>query len=153
MINNYYLQETSIHGWMDKAAAVQKKGNLAICDKKSRPWGHYAKWNKSRKDIHYMILLLCGICLKKKNKLERDQICGYRAGVRNPMEKHNQKVQTPSYKISTQDVMYSMRKWMLTKLTVVIISQYILSENILLYTLNLHKLYMSIYISTKLKKD
>lgn len=67
------------------------------------------------------------------------------------MEKHNQKVQTYSYKISTKDVMYSMRKWMLTKLTVVIVSQYMLSENMLLYTLNLHKSYMSIYISN-LKK-
>ena len=85
-----------------------------------------------------------------KKKLERDQICGYRAGVRNPMEKHNQKVQTYSYKISTKDVMYSMRKWMLTKLTVVIVSQYMLSENMLLYTLNLHKSYMPIYISIKL---
>ena len=79
-----------------------------------------------------MILLLCGISQKKEKKLERDQICGYRDGMRNPMEKHNQKVQTSSYKISTQDVMHNMRKWMLTKLTVVIISQYMLSENMLL---------------------
>lgn len=38
-----------------------------------------------------MILLFMRICLKKTTKLERDQICGYRAGVRNPMEKHNPK--------------------------------------------------------------
>ena len=37
---------------------------------------------------------------KKKKKLERDQIFGYRDGMRNPMEKHNQKVQTSSYKYS-----------------------------------------------------
>ena len=68
-----------------------------------RPWGHCAKWNKA--DKYCMISLICGIlkvfvcvCNRKGDQI----MCGYQSwrvvgkvgGVR------DQKVQTPSYKMS-----------------------------------------------------
>lgn len=35
-----------------------KEGNPAICDYMGGTRGHFAKWNKSKNDIHWMVLFI-----------------------------------------------------------------------------------------------
>ena len=57
----------------------RKKGNLATCNNTDKPWGHYAKWNKSEKDkYHYERTYMCN--LKKKSHWYRKQIGGWGLG-------------------------------------------------------------------------
>ena len=44
-----------------------KKGNPAVFDKEGRPWGYYAKWNKSDRDKYCMIPLT--------SQTEKDKYC------------------------------------------------------------------------------
>ena len=51
-----------------------KKGwNCAICDNIGKPRGYYAKWNKSEKDKHCMVSLICGI-FKKQSKWNKNRL-------------------------------------------------------------------------------
>lgn len=49
---------------MEYYSAIEKEGNLAICDIIDGSWGQYAKWNvRQKRQIHYDFI--CGI-LKHK---------------------------------------------------------------------------------------
>ena len=39
-------------------SSLEKEGNPNICDNMDKPWGHYAKWNKSDKDKYGLISLI-----------------------------------------------------------------------------------------------
>ena len=74
--------QVSIHRWMDKEDVVyihsgillghKKECSLVICSITDKSRRYNAKWSKSEKDKHYVILLICGISetkqMKKKTK-------------------------------------------------------------------------------------
>ena len=58
-------RQPNIHQWMSGKEDViytyngilfscEKEGNPTICDNMDRPWGYYAKWNKSEKETLYI---------------------------------------------------------------------------------------------------
>ena len=49
--------------------SYQKEWNNAICSNTDGPRDYHTKWNKSGKDKHYMISLICGISKKDTNEL------------------------------------------------------------------------------------
>ena len=51
-----------------------KEGNPTICDNVHRPRGHYAKWNKSDKDLNSVCSHLC-IKSKKAELIEEVGCC------------------------------------------------------------------------------
>ena len=53
-----WIQTHSMHAYMHTETGIlfshKNKWNLGICNDMDETWGHYTKWNKSKKDKYYL---------------------------------------------------------------------------------------------------
>ena len=79
----------------------EKERNPVICHNMDRPWGHYVKWNKSKRERHTLYDITCMWNLKKQNSQKR-RIEKWLPGVEGweNWGDVSQRIQTFSYKVS-----------------------------------------------------